>query len=520
MRPAEDAEILQLTAMAVEAIGCQATGVLLDLIWQEVGGGGSGLSPAEVASSGYSPSGGPIDSDGLAWTWVYPMSAESPTAGYLVVDAAQEPAGSDRQLLQSIARHAGAALVSARSRFRERAREAELRSANLVLRRSIEMHDRLTQAVMGGGGQHSIATAIHELTGHGAGTQDAFGNLIAWAGGSRPGPAFSSEPERRVRTMNRALAAPGPVRDGEWLVSVAQLAGALVGAVVLADPDQTAGDAELAAIAYAGSLLAMEITRLQNLGESPARARINLALELVSGGDEPSILSRARSLGYNLLRPHRVVALERAPGSDAGTGVFFDAVSRAAHALCVGELLAPCTDDVLVLANTKPSWECFHERIVSESEGTDCSMGVGGPCEQVADFQRSHREAKLALRIQAAVGKKESVTVFDDLGVYQVLATEADTSAMESFVTDWLGDLMRYDADHGTELVETLSEFLDCGGSYNSTAAALSVHRSTLKYRLRRIREVSRHDISVPDAQFNLQVATRAWRTLRALRGS
>ena len=520
MRPADEAEILQLTAKAVEAIGCRATGVLLDLTWQEVGGGGSGLSPAEVASSGYCPSGGPIDSDSLAWTWVYPMSEESPTAGYLVVDAAREPAGSDRQLLQAIARHAGSALASARSRFRERAREAELRSANLELRRSIEMHDRLTQAVMGGGGQYSIATAIHELTGHGAGTQDAFGNLIAWAGGSRPGPAFNSEPERRVRTMNRALAAPGPVRDGEWLVSAAQLTGALLGAVVLADPDHTAGDAELAAIAYAASLLTMEITRLQNLGESRARARINLALELVSGGDEPSILSRARSLGYNLLRPHRVVALERAPGSDAGVGVFFDAVSRAAHALCVGELLAPRTDDVLVLANTKPSWECFHERIVSESEGTDCSIGVGGPCEQVADFQRSHREAKLALRIRAAVGTKESVTVFDDLGVYQVLATEADTSAMESFVTDWLGDLMRYDADHGTELVETLSEFLDRGGSYNSTAAALSVHRSTLKYRLRRIREVSHHDISVPDAQFNLQVATRAWRTLQALRGS
>ena len=50
------------------------------------------------------------------------------------------------------------------------AREAELRRANLVLRRSIEMHDRLTQAAMGGGGKYSIATAIHEVTGHGAGT--------------------------------------------------------------------------------------------------------------------------------------------------------------------------------------------------------------------------------------------------------------------------------------------------------------------------------------------------------------
>ena len=48
----------------------------------------------------------------------------------------------------------------------------------------------------------------------------------------------------------------------------------------------------------------------------------------------------------------------------------------------------------------------------------------------------------------------------------------------------------------------------------------MSVHRSTLKYRLKRIREVSGHDLAIPDTQFNLQLATRAWRTLTALRGT
>jgi DNA-binding PucR family transcriptional regulator len=46
------------------------------------------------------------------------------------------------------------------------------------------------------------------------------------------------------------------------------------------------------------------------------------------------------------------------------------------------------------------------------------------------------------------------------------------------------------------------------------------VHRSTLKYRLRRIRQVSGHDLGAPDVQFNLHVAARAWRTLEALRQS
>ena len=44
------------------------------------------------------------------------------------------------------------------------------------------------------------------------------------------------------------------------------------------------------------------------------------------------------------------------------------------------------------------------------------------------------------------------------------------------------------------------------------------MHRNTLKYRLRRISEVSGYDLSMPDTLFHLQLATRAWRTLRALR--
>jgi DNA-binding PucR family transcriptional regulator len=91
---------------------------------------------------------------------------------------------------------------------------------------------------------------------------------------------------------------------------------------------------------------------------------------------------------------------------------------------------------------------------------------------------------------------------------------------MERFVREWLGALLNYDAIHGTQLVLTLREYLECGGSYDSSARALSVHRSTLKYRLKRIRDVSGHDLGIPDTQFNLQLATRVWQTLQTMRDS
>jgi sugar diacid utilization regulator len=517
MWPLGHAEILTLTAHAVaEIAGCRTSGILLDRAWQDVGNRGRGLLPVDVAQCGKHVDGGPIVQDGVAWSWVYPMPVGRGATGYVVVSADTEPAVGDRALLQAIVRLAGAALAVATTQSCERGRVAELCSANLALRRSTDMHDRLTQAVMAGG-QGSLANAIQRLTGREAGTRDAFGNLVAWAGAGRPERDPGGGQGRRSPALNPGLAAPGLGRDGPWLVAVAQLAGTPVGAVVLADPEGTAGEAELAVITYASTLLAMEVARLQNLGESRAQARARLALDLVSGGGEQSLLSRAQMLGYNLLRPHRVVSVEPSPGSVSSISVLFDAVSRAARALSAGELLAQRTDDIILLADKEAAWERLYERVVTESGGAGCSIGVGGQCEQVTGFVRSHREAKLALRIQAAVGNPDKVVVFDDLGVYQVLATEADTSAMESFVADRLGGLMRYDAARGTELVLTLTEFLESGGSYNKTASALAIHRSTLKYRLKRVREVSGHDLSLPDVQFNLQVATRAWRTMQAL---
>jgi DNA-binding PucR family transcriptional regulator len=112
-----------------------------------------------------------------------------------------------------------------------------------------------------------------------------------------------------------------------------------------------------------------------------------------------------------------------------------------------------------------------------------------------------------------------SVTVFDDLGVFRIFAEVEDPATVERFARTWLGTLLDYDERKPADLVETLSQFLDLGLAHVATCEALSIHRSTLKYRLRRIGEISGHDLSDPDTRFNLQLATRAWRTLVAIRG-
>jgi sugar diacid utilization regulator len=516
----DQARILVLVADAVESLGpCRAEGVFLDGAWQVARFRGQAPDCTDLAAALSSAEGGQIRQADVAWTWAYPMPVPHAPSGCLVVSAAAEPTESERFLLQVLAQQAGIALVNARLHSRERTHAAELRAANLALRRSMDIHDRLTHVALTGEGQDGIARAVYELTEHPTYIEDCFGNLRAWAGPDGPDAHQKDSPDRRERLLRRVMDASGPVRDGDRLVSVARLAGAPVGVLVLADPDRTAGEAERVAIEHATTVLAMQVAHLQNLVESKARARSNLVLELVAGDDGPGMANRAQGLGYDLGRPHRVLALE-CRSSNGDVDSFFHAVSRAASNAQVGSLIASRFNDVIVLADREAEWQRFHTSVVAEMHGAPCSVGVGGRCDEISDFPRSYREAQLALEMQEAIGGNGQITIFDELGIYQVLGTTTDISAIERFAKTWLGALLNYDAIHGTQLLATLGEYLDCGGNYDATATALSVHRSTLKYRLRRIREVSGHDLGVPDTQFNLHLATRAWRTIQVLRRS
>jgi sugar diacid utilization regulator len=510
--------ILHYVANAVESLGSWTTeGVFLDGLWQDlrIPGQKAARRPAAVDAA----DGGRVTLADVPWSWAYPLSSRHGTAGYLVVGAPAPPEESERILLRVLAQQAGVALANARLYSREREQTEELRLANLALVRSIEIHDRLAKVALGGEGQAGIAQAVYELTNRPAAIEDCFGNLLAWAGPDRPDPYPKSDPAQRDRLLDRAIAAEGPVRERERLISVAALGGSPAAVLVLHDPAGTAADTERAAVEHATTVLAMEIARMQSLTQSKAGMRTSLVLDLVgdTGAAPAALLSRAQALGYDLLRPHQVVLAEPEARRDDDSDLFFHAVARAARAVGMGSLLAPRLHDVIVLADTEVCWGQFRARVITEMHGGGCRIGVGGRVLELDRFPHSCQQAELALRMQKTAGGPERITLFDNLGIYKILATAGDTSAMGRFVTEWLGPLIDYDTEHGTPLVLTLSEYLGCGGNYDASATALSVHRSTLKYRLQRIRRISGYDLGLPDIQFNLQVATHAWRTLQAL---
>ena len=70
--------------------------------------------------------------------------------------------------------------------------------------------------------------------------------------------------------------------------------------------------------------------------------------------------------------------------------------------------------------------------------------------------------------------------------------------------------LSAYDAEHGTNLVETLRAWLDAFGDVAAASAAMFVHTNTFRYRLRRLAEVSGIDLADPEQRFAAMLQLRA----------
>lgn len=526
----DERQILRLATSSVGGLAqCRPEGVYLtDQGWRWTAASrrqAAGRRALERQLPGVGSLGGAVEVPGRPWGWAYPLRSPAGGLGFLIVSAEEALLPAEHFLLRVMAQQAGMALANARLHAQERATAEELAKVNSTLgatvhalRRSMEIHERLTKVAMSSEGQEGIARAVHELTGYPVAVEDRHGNLRAWAGPDQPDPYPKDSTARSQELLRRALASEHPIRDGDRLLTVAQPRSDVLGVLVLIDPDGTASEHELVALEHGATVLAMELARMRSLAETELRLRRDLAEDLLAGTDEESALARAQALEYDLERPHRVVVVEGQGRAD-GVDPLFHAVRRAAGSTGAGSLLVSRTGTVVLLANHDLDWGKLRRAVLHElGGGGHVRIGVGGGCGRVGDFPRSYREAQTALRVQAGSHGPERVTVFDELGVYRLLSRLENTAEVERFVRDWLGALLDYDARKQSELVRTLSVYLERGGNYNATAQALVVHRSTLKYRLQRIRELSGHDLNDPDSHFNLQLATRAWATLRALR--
>lgn len=203
---------------------------------------------------------------------------------------------------------------------------------------------------------------------------------------------------------------------------------------------------------------------------------------IASGGGGDRLAELARSVGLPTTRPLAVALLERSPSAEAETETL---VARALPAALTGTHDGWCVAVV-------PLQRAHADRGAALSSLRDAGLsGALGPIvPTIQHASRSLAEARSTYRIGRSSKWGDTLHDAADYLVERTAERWLPRSAVQEFTWEAMGEVVQYDAQHGTELVRTLDVWLSTGCNATAAAGLLFLERQSLHKRLKRIFEL------------------------------
>ncbi|MFF0730477.1 helix-turn-helix domain-containing protein [Streptomyces chartreusis] len=414
-------------------------------------------------------------------------------------------------LLGSFAALAAAAIDTANLLTETRSALADLERANEIIRdrsgvieRASDVHDRLAQLVLHGGGVHDVAAAVSQVL---DGTVE-----------------FTEAVATPARALEAARAEGHAVRHGDDWIAAVVAGGELLGALVLRghpglDPvDQST-------LERAATVTSLLLLARRSAAEAEQRVRGELLDDLLDARDrDPRLLrERAARLHADLDATHVVLAARldvTSADADQEASARRRLWSAASHLAATRHGLAAARDGgtVLVLPLEGGDTATAVARRTARHLGTavqeSVTVGASAPVvapaahpEAVAAAYDESRRCLDALRLLGRSGDGAAAEDFGFLGL--LLAGDRDIAG---FVDRTIGQVVAYDERRGTDLLQTLDAYFACGMSPARTKDDLHVHVNTVAQRLERVARLLGADWQSPARVLEIQLALRLHR--------
>jgi DNA-binding PucR family transcriptional regulator len=130
----------------------------------------------------------------------------------------------------------------------------------------------------------------------------------------------------------------------------------------------------------------------------------------------------------------------------------------------------------------------------------------------IAELGGALRSARFALAMPNATGTEPSSVQVNDsaelTSAVQLLATVPD-HFRRAFTDVALRPVIEHDKRYNSQLLATLTAFLDCDGSWVRTAELTHLHLNTVRYRIGRIEELTGRDLGTTADRVDLYLALK-----------
>jgi sugar diacid utilization regulator len=250
------------------------------------------------------------------------------------------------------------------------------------------------------------------------------------------------------------------------------------------------------------ALLAMERATRSESRRTEERL-LREALELLRTGRIPDADRHLRSLGLDLRTPIAgvvVSAHHTRYGAELAAVVLDDIAEE-----IPGSSTPIAQDDayLLLLAGHDRSARQLADRVRGAVSRLSplltngwVTAGIGLPAVGAAHLRTSLEEAHHAHRLAGIGEGGVRIATGEDLSSHLLLMASVPDDVRRVFRDRLLGVLETYDAQHGSNLIDTLTAFLRASGSWIRCAEELQIHVSTLRYRLSRVEQLTGHNLA------------------------
>ncbi len=234
----------------------------------------------------------------------------------------------------------------------------------------------------------------------------------------------------------------------------------------------------------------------ESRGTWDARLQAMLVDSLLRGGSADELSSRAAALGWDDASPV-AVAVGQSPGGEASA--ILNTVHRQARRIGVDVLAGVQADRLVVVLGGAADPLAASEKLLGGFGPGPVVVGHAVP--SLDEAAASARAALAGFRAAPAWPTAPRPVAAAELLPERALAGDAE--ARRILRQDVYGPLVRA----GGELLETIDTFFAAGGVLESAARALYVHPNTVRYRLRRVGEITGQSPLVARDAFALRIA-------------
>jgi sugar diacid utilization regulator len=404
-----------------------------------------------------------------------------------------------------------------------------------LLRMSVAVEDSVGRLVASapGGGEGSLGALLEE---HG----------LRASRGSGVEETRRERRDRYARLPDGYLSVPVErwrIEDGELFWSPIGT-GAPSGYLWFDPAGEPLGPEEVVLLYWARRVLEAELDKERIRLETELGVRGDFVDDLVNGhlGSVDLLLQRARYLGAELGEGALVVVVDiddfarylerrkpKEPVIQELKRRLADAVRLQTRQLFSNFLLGPRSDNVILLLGPSEGEppEVLPEAAQRLARGIQryikgllpdltVSVGIGRYKTDPALLSDAYSEAEVALEIGHRIHGPSSVSTFEGTGTYKLLfrVLQENPEELEAFYAESLEPVVRYDLRYGTELVHTLTTYLENDASTVKTATDLFAHRHTIRYRLDRVGELTGLDVDKSEDRERLTLGIKAMQLL------